>query len=46
MLPRRVQSTSTRKRTWRWVQRDSMTPVEGHKAQDSLEAVDGSKDDP
>ena len=46
MLLRRVPSTSTRNRTWRWVQRDSMTPVEGHKAQDSLEAVDGSKDDP
>ena len=46
MLPRRVPWTSTRNRTWRWVQRDSMTSVEGRKTQDSLEAVDGSKDDP
>ena len=46
MLPRRVPSTSTRNRTWRWVPRDSVTLVEGRKAQDSLDAVGGSKDDP
>ena len=46
LLPRRVPSTLMRTRTWRWVPRDSMTPVEGHKAQDSLEVVDGSKEGP
>ena len=46
LLPRRVPSTSMRNKTWRWVPRDGMTPVEGHKAQDNLEVVDGSKDDP
>ena len=35
-----------RSMTWRWVPRDNMTPVEGHKARDNLEVVDGSKDDP
>ena len=37
---------SMRSRTWRWVPRDSMTPVEEHKAPDSLEVVGGSKDGP
>ena len=46
LLPRRVPSTLMRDRTWRWVPRDSMTPVEGHKAHDSLEVVDGSKERP
>ena len=46
LLPRRVPSTSMRNRTWRWVPRDSMTPVEGHKARGSLEVVAGSKDGP
>ena len=44
LLPRRVPSTSMRSRTWRWVPRDSMTPVEEHKEPDSLEVVDGSRD--
>ena len=46
LLPRRVPSTSMRNSAWRWVPRDSMTPVEGHKARGSLEVVDSSEDDP
>ena len=46
LLPRRVPSTSMRNRTWRWVPRDSVTPVEERKPPDNLEGVGGSKDDP
>ena len=46
LLPRRVPSMSMRNKTWRWVPRDSVTPVEERKPPDNLEGVDGSKDDP
>ena len=46
LLQRRVPSTSMRNRTWRWVPRSSVTPMEEQKPPDSLEGVDGSKDDP
>ena len=35
-----------RNRTWRWVPRDSVKPVEENKTPDSLEVVDDSKDGP
>ena len=46
LLPRRFPSTSMRNRTWRWVPRDSVTPVEERQPPDNLEGVEGSKDNP
>ena len=46
LLQGRVPSTSMRNRTRRWVPRSSVTPMEEQQPPDSLEGVDGSKDDP
>ena len=46
LLQRRAPSTSMRNRTWRWLPRSSVTPMEEQKPPDNLEGVDGSKDDP
>ena len=44
-LQKRVPSTSMRSRTWRWVPRRRVEPMEGRNLPDQLEGVDGSKDD-